>query len=466
MTIIAGPSVVNSATSGLIYYIDPGNSKSYSSAENLYPTSENWGLMLTSSTPSSYYQVSTGGPYGGPYYVTTVTSTISSNYWFEWGNTVYLNAGDTVTQTYHIRPITTSAGTLQTVGLQFWNGAGRAWTTYRYASFTLGTTASVYYTSGGTSTASISLLDNGWYRISQTATTDQAGYSGMSLYVSGNVGFNTGTIYHFAAAQIEKNAQFTGYVPTYGSAQNRGTSLIDITGINTTATTFFDNNGISFSPIYVPSNGGNLNFGAINYANNNLTPAYGYIISPIPTNYFSATSDLSITTWVNFGTTYSTLTNVMGTLAGSMSFNGWGIQWFGGTSQYQINTWIRTTVGIVSVFGGDAVNQTGTGTGGSGGWTVNTSTWYNVGMVYSTLNNYHAMYLNGKLIGTASPALTTGTFALTNPNFNIGSANGAGGGATQVSFPGSFGPTMLWNRALTAAEVQQLFNAHRGRYGV
>jgi hypothetical protein len=134
MTIIAGPAITPTGN-GLIYFSDPGNKKSYSSTENLYPTSENWGLLLTSSTPSPYYQVSAGGPYGGAYYVTTVTNTVSSNYWFEWGNTVSLNAGDVVTQTYHIRPITTSAGTLQTVGLQFWNGAGRAWTTYRYASF-------------------------------------------------------------------------------------------------------------------------------------------------------------------------------------------------------------------------------------------------------------------------------------------------------------------------------------------
>ena len=453
MTVIAGPAITPTGN-GLIYFSDPGNKKSYSSTENLYPTSENWGLMLTSSTPSPYYQVSAGGPDGGAYYVTTVTNTVSSNYWFEWGNTVSLNAGDTVTQTFHIRPITTSSGTLQTAALQFWTGAGRAWTTTRYVQFTLGTTASVLSYSFGTSTGSISVLDNGWYRISQTAIADQAGYSGMSLFLSGAVGFNTGTIYHFAAAQIEKNPQFTGYTPTYGTAITRGTGLSDLSLTSSTLSTFVNGNAV-----YYPANGGYLNLGPANYVSNNITN-YAYINTPLSGTRFSATSDFTISTWFNFGNNFSTLTNVMGTLAGSLYFNGWGLQWFGNTTTYQISTWVRTSVGIVGCY--NAYDSAGPGDG----YNCNTSTWYNATMVYSTINAYHAIYVNGQLANIANPPLTTGTFVVTNPNFNIGSSNGSGGGATQVPFPGSFGPTQVYNRMLSSDEIQQNFNAFRGRYGI
>ena len=446
MTIIAGPSVVNSATSGLIYYVDPGNSKSYSSGENLYPTSENWGLMLTSSTPSPYYQVSAGGPYGGAYYVTTVTNTVSSNYWFEWGNTVSLNAGDVVTQTYHIRPITTSAGTLQTVGLQFWNGAGRAWTTYRYASFTLGTTASVYYTSGGTSTAAISLLDNGWYRISQTATADQAGYSGMSLFLSGAVGFNTGTIYHFAAAQIEKNGGFTAYTPTYGTAVSKSLTVGDLTKTQSTAST------ITNVPSFTNTNGGGLVF---------TTASNGaYITTPIRGDTtFTSSSTFTISAWFNATDYVFTVSNTAcGTIVGCHNYDGYGIGWFtsGSTSTLQVTTQMRTRAGGAFQYGvGNYFNAP-------------LNTWYHYTYTYNYPNGIGNFYVNGALNGSFNIPASVGTntyLNITGQPIRIASAE-APGGPAPLTLPGVLGPIMIYNRELTPLEVQQTFNAHRGRYGV
>jgi hypothetical protein len=447
MTIIAGPSVVNSATSGLIYYVDPGNSKSYSSGENLYPTSENWGLMLTSSTPSPYYQVSAGGPYGGAYYVTTVTNTVSSNYWFEWGNTVSLNAGDVVTQTYHIRPITTSAGTLQTVGLQFWNGAGRAWTTYRYTSFTLGTTASVYYTSGGTSTASISLLDNGWYRISQTATADQAGYSGMSLYVSGNIGFNTGTIYHFAAAQIEKNGGFTAYTPTYGTAVSKSLTVSDLTKTQSTAST------ITNVPSFTNTNGGGLVF---------TTASNGaYITTPIRGDTtFTSSSTFTISAWFKATDYVSASTgNWAGTIVGCFSFDGYGLAWQNATTSTMLITAQMRTKGGGPLQAYPYLTLS---------YYANLNTWYHYAFTYDYTNLVANLYVNGVNQGTAAiPASTnTGTYSnIVGQAISLAtpySPAGPGG----AGLPGVLGPSMIYNRALTSSEVQQLFNAHRGRYGV
>jgi len=451
MTIIAGPVI----SSGLIYFSDPGNKKSYNPSENLYPQSETLnagGYSFINDAPSPYYQVNSGGPYGGVYFVTTVT-TYSGNYWFEWGNTVSLNAGDTVTQTWHVRPYVTATNTMTQIQLQLWTGAGRAWTTTRLVTFNLGSNPSVSGYSYSTSqTGAISVLDNGWYRISQTATADQSGYSGMSLFV-GSLS-TTGTTYHFAAAQIEKNPQFTGYTPTYGTAITRATGLSDLSLTSSTLSTFVNGNAV-----YYPANGGYLNLGPANYISNNITN-YAYINTPLSGIRFSATSDFTISTWFNFGNNFSTLTNIMGTLAGSLYFNGWGLQWFGNTTTYQISTWVRTSVGIVGCYG--VYDSAGPGNG----YNCNTSTWYNATMVYSTINAYHAIYVNGQLANIANPPLTTGTFVVTNPNFNLGSSNGAGGGATQVPFPGSFGPTQVYNRMLSSDEIQQNFNAYRGRYGL
>jgi len=447
MSIIAGPSIVSTASTGLIYYFDPGNSKSYASAENLYPTSESWGALLTSSSPSPYYQVASGGPYGGPYYVTTVTNTVSSNYWFEWGNTVSLNAGDTVTQTFHIRPITTSAGTLQTVGLQFWTGSGRAWTTYRYASFTLGTTASVYYTSGGTSTANMSLLDNGWYRISQTATTDQAGYSGMSLYISGNVGFNTGTIYHFAAAQIEKNGGFTSYTPTYGTAVAKSLAVNDLTKTQTTAST------ITNSPSFTNTNGGGLIFTT---ATNSA-----YITTPIRGDTtFTGSSTFTISAWFK-ATDYvfTTSNTACGTVVGCFNYDGYGIGWFtnGTTSSLVVQSQMRTRSGGPFQFGASTV------------FNALLNNWYHYTFTYNYNGGVSNYYVNGALYGSYAIPTSVGTYTystnILNQAISIASAN-APGGPAPLTLPGVLGPVMIYNRELTPLEIQQNFNAHRGRYGV
>ena len=46
-------------------------------------------------------------------------------------------------------------------------------------------------------------------------------------------------------------------------------------------------------------------------------------------------------------------------------------------------------------------------------------------------------------------------------NFYIGSRGGSGDW-----FKGDQGPLLVYNRELTASEVLQNFNAHRGRFGV
>ena len=448
MTIIAGPNI-GPTGNGLIYLLDPGNQKCYSSTENLYPTSETLnagGYSFINKAPSPYYQVNSGGPYGGVYFVTTVT-TYSGNYWFEWGNTVSLNAGDTVTQTWHVRPYVTATNTMTQIQLQLWTGAGRAWTTTRLVTFNLGSNPSVSGYSYSTSqTGVISLLDNGWYRISQTATADQSGYSGMSLFV-GSLS-TTGTTYHFAAAQIERNPTFTGYTPTYGTAKGRSLTLNDISG-NYSSSTF-----VNATPLYVPSNGGYLSFGNASTA----TSTSSYITTPIRGDtLFTSSSSFTVSAWFNPSTYVVTTAGwITGCIVGCFYYEGYGIGWYpsGSTSTLQIQTQMRTRGGYVY---GPGIT-----------YNLPLNTWNHCVMTYSYPKGISYLYVNGVAQGNfAVPAAwNTGVYTnIVGLPVNIASPQ-APGGPNATYLPGSIGPVMIYNRDISQDEVTQLFNAHRGRFGV
>jgi hypothetical protein len=82
--------------------------------------------------------------------------------------------------------------------------------------------------------------------------------------------------------------------------------------------------------------------------------------------------------------------------------------------------------------------------------------WYN--LVIILLTSSSEMYIQSELDSTGSRGSVTGQTA----NLQIGkSASGFGS-----PFPGSISNFKIHNRALTAAEIQQNFNALRGRYGL
>jgi len=87
---------------------------------------------------------------------------------------------------------------------------------------------------------------------------------------------------------------------------------------------------------------------------------------------------------------------------------------------------------------------------------IATNTWYNVVVTWdgTTANGY----LNGQFVTT----LAVGTASNQTNTFTIGAtASGA-----QDPFEGKISQTLVYNRALTASEVTQNYNAHRGRYGI
>jgi len=95
--------------------------------------------------------------------------------------------------------------------------------------------------------------------------------------------------------------------------------------------------------------------------------------------------------------------------------------------------------------------------------TIEADKWYNAcwvsdaGAPSSATTTYVTFYLNGDLVGSTSTGTGNG---LNDNEFNLGRDACTAG----TYFSGSIGLVQLYSRDLTAAEVKQLYQAHRSRY--
>jgi hypothetical protein len=98
---------------------------------------------------------------------------------------------------------------------------------------------------------------------------------------------------------------------------------------------------------------------------------------------------------------------------------------------------------------------------------ANTSTnWQYMTMVFDGTqtgdSNRLKCYINGSLLNVAYNGTIPSTSGPSNSIFSIGNTQGTGGNYSD----GNISVVQVYNRALSASEVQQNFNALRGRYGV
>lgn len=91
---------------------------------------------------------------------------------------------------------------------------------------------------------------------------------------------------------------------------------------------------------------------------------------------------------------------------------------------------------------------------------MNTSNWYQIVGTYTS--GSRILYINGVQVNSDSQAGTIGT---NTSGMSIG-AYGGNSGSNAYWYNGALSICRLYNRALSAAEVLQNFNAIRGRYGV
>jgi hypothetical protein len=168
---------------------------------------------------------------------------------------------------------------------------------------------------------------------------------------------------------------------------------------------------------------------------------------------FTTDSDFTISCWARFSA-YKDAAASIGTLVGAFNYQGYGLYWNGTPSSYTFGSYMRYA-SVVSSRVSSAVSL---------------NTWYMVTQVYSRSGNFHQLYLNNTLSGNTTSI--SGTF---NSNLNtvflgigygVGSDGTPGGGTAGTRFLGDISQVMIYNRALTADEVSQNFNALERRYGL
>jgi hypothetical protein len=249
----------------------------------------------------------------------------------------------------------------------------------------------------------------GTTRYSRTVTTATAG-SAYLFVNSNNLNASVNYIIYYKEHQIESGSFATPFV---ASARSNTQAIVDLTGTNTVTAT------------------------SLTYASNNTFSFNGTsdrVISST-TNFNRTTGqELTVSCWLN----PSRLSGQYQIICESRSENAATLNW----AVYQ-----HATDGAIS-FHGSAQNKSSY-IPSIGAWVFVTNTVTTAGV--STL------YVNG-----VSNSIVTGyTYGGTPSYFSIG-ANGNG----TEPFLGSIPNVQIYNRALSAAEVLQNFNALRGRYGL
>ena len=160
-----------------------------------------------------------------------------------------------------------------------------------------------------------------------------------------------------------------------------------------------------------------------------------------------------------------------------------GVNDYASFSSISSNSKSEESISVTAkILGNGHILDIGSGTGGSGNYTVLTvsgttlsyslwnaayftinttialNTWVNIQMVHSVSTSRNELYINGSLVGSNT------TYQDTSGNHSYLVVGRSSGGTLYANF--NLSNYMTYNRALSSAEVTQNFNALRGRYGL
>ena len=187
------------------------------------------------------------------------------------------------------------------------------------------------------------------------------------------------------------------------------------------------------------------------------------VLTNLPMTYLPALSNFTMECWIKLTAYPQPLavanqygnTQKAGMVFGAAYYSGAGFAWIGNTSgtSFETYAWIR---------GADASRNT---------LTINLSLnqWYQLVMVHNYLIPQLRFYVNGLLYSQVAGASQEYTPNLVAQAGNIGIAKPqtiAGGTLNYVCFGGSVALPKIYKKDLSPLEIQQNFNATRGRFGV
>lgn len=425
-------------TNGLIYALDSGNTKSIplDPTINLVPYSQDF---LTPGTASVYIidnvTATTGSlaPDGTNTATLLIENTINTIHRIYFNNTSpYINSsGSYYTVSFYAK----AAGRAR--GASFWEWpSGRIGVEYNLTTGTI-----IPYLTGTNVllTSSITPAPNGYYRISYT-TRDTASYVGintiMRLYNDAGTPTYAGNDLsgsYIWGYQVEKNIYPSPYFRTFATPAGR-TSWTNLTNLSQTSSLLTGSISSSI-PQFSSLGSGILNFDGIgSYANTGLDLRWG------------TGSSVSVEMWLKNG-----LSSVSAPFIGTTNYM-WQIRQ--GTQQtpstsltyvYWDTTGNHTNGPVITVpsfFDGN---------------------WKHLVMTWDSSSSTTSLYKNG-ILQTAQ----TSSNAVINRNIadtvKIGGNIYGWGGASNWS--GSIAGTKVYNRALSAQEVLQNYNATKTRFGL
>ena len=200
-----------------------------------------------------------------------------------------------------------------------------------------------------------------------------------------------------------------------------GTTWTDLSGRGNTGT-------LTNGPTYSSANGGSIVFDGTN--------DYATVSN-------QTTANFTLGCWLK--TTATSLT-------GSFAYDGNGVIWsdvYGGANDF-----------VFAVLNNKVSFWTGDGGGSNidGTTSINTGSWFYITIVKDGTNSSKKIYVNTTLEATGT---CTANLLTANPIIRIG-----GNTLDNKYFNGNIAKASVYNRALSAAEVSQNFNALRGRFGI
>ena len=405
MAVAYNPKIV---TDGLVLALDAANSKSFNSAENLMSSSEDmsaWGAANV-----TYQTDVIVAPNGTLTADAVIASAADVGHYFSRGA-----SGTTLDNTVYTFSIYVKHKGFDILHFQpvFKDG------TYdRIAIWNLSTKTATTTNSGISST--ITELENGWFRITSTFNSKTGASPIVPLIYIGTYGNILGDgvkgVYAWGA-QVNRGSSALPYAKTTATAIPQSTTWNDLSGNGYNATL---NNG----PTYSLANNGSIVFDGVD----------DFVSFNNPLNQSNLTQIWTVMAWINI------TDKVSQTLIGGLNLGCMVCYSQGNNSLLYLNGGANDYY----MYGGDLGNI---------GWVLAT-------FRFSNASGTRTIYRNTTNISTSGPNNTSipsgqsGTFTL--------GSGGSGGGYLQ----GNVSQLMIYNRYITDLEIQQNFNASRGRYNI
>ena len=405
MGVFAGPDIVDS---GLVLALDAADRNSFDSNENLLAYSKDFSAGWSSSLTVTLNNATAPDE---TFTAAKIQRPINS------GNSAILNHPTLSTNTNYcysafIKLASTPDSTYSVCSLSsISDSISPAYASISY-NFVTGTISSF----GNLPTISgVIPYPNGWYRLYMVINTSSQTNAFLEIRP---LSTNLVSDFYIWGAQLERGSSPSPYYPTTATTKTRGSTLIDLTGRGNTGT-------LTNSPTYNSSNGGSIVFDGTNDVVNSTTSIIDRADG----------QEITVSCWIKPSRTSGQYSVFCTNRSDNTAIYNWIF--------YQ-----HTTDGAIA-FHGDAQNKSS--------YVPTINVWINVTNTV-TASGVSTLYVNG-----------VSTYTVTGYTYGNGTPSRLGIGADpggQEPFQGNISQVQIYNRALSATEIQQNFNATRKRFGI